>query len=89
MKQYYECHVTFLPRGEVVAPPGWVHTKIDGDFNLGEGVKHYITRQSNARTSTEAGCVEMVENAAAQLLAAGHSVLRVKLEMVLYDRRVQ
>ncbi len=87
---YFECHVTvegdpvqIRPHVEAVK---WKFSAIDGDINLGDGIKCYATRQFNRRLETR----EVEENLFAMaeiLVKAGFKVLRRKVEMVIFDDR--
>lgn len=90
MKQYYECHVTCRGnKNEIQAAieaAGWIFSCIDGDPDLGKGVKCYATRQFNIRC-TQAGVECAVTNMGNRLRSVGVAVLREKIEQVLYDKR--
>jgi len=90
MKQYYEAHVTMLgsPAGiePLVTALGWKFSAIDGDPNLGTGVKCYATRQFNKRFG-EMLAIDNLLMAAGRLEAAGVKVLRRKVELVVFDDR--
>jgi hypothetical protein len=88
VKEYYECHVTFMSKtgAPVTDVEGWTFSRIDGDPVLGKGVKCYLTRQFAARLD-RAVVVEMVEHAGDCIHARGHEVLRTKVELVVYDNR--
>lgn len=98
-KPYYECHVTFVdpnhtndpddsstwaPREPVVA--GWIFSRISGDPVLGRGIKSYLTRQFKGRLPL-AAVIGSVEHVAAELTALGFTVLRRKVERVVYDTK--
>lgn len=89
MKQYYECHVTFLSDGIEAPsnPKGWKFSRIDGDPTLGDGVKSYLTRHYPARLG-HGQVVQHLNQAARSLSAQGYRVLRLKVELVVYDERV-
>jgi hypothetical protein len=88
-RHYYEAHVTFTgPRvfEDLVKHHNWRYSAIDGDANLGDGVKQYATRQYNSRL--EVGeIIHLLDEMAKILSDNGASVVRVKLEAVLYDSR--
>lgn len=94
MKQYYECHVTFLANGnggllqaqKVVQVMGWTFSKIDGDILYGGGIKCYATHHFNKRVKLPVVqlCVEEVGDVLAD---GGFKVLREKIELVIYDKR--
>lgn len=65
---------------------GWKFSAIDGDPNLGAGVKAYATRQFNKRFSQESMVVLL--NAAADALEGRQvKIIRRKVELVIYDDR--
>lgn len=96
MKRYYECHITIhLPVGDSftrtyvareVHNIGWTFSAIDGDPDLGSGVKAYATKHFNARRTCE-GVVKDLEESAAKLASWGCMILRKKVEFVMYDVR--
>lgn len=73
---------------EAVEELRWKFSKIDGDPNLGEGVKCYATKQFNIRR-TKDGVIKAVDMVAAQLHNNLYvsKVLRSKVELVIYDNR--
>lgn len=89
--RYYECHITCLGSVDEVAPAveqiGWTFSAIDGDPELGPGVKCYATRQFNERLGLD-GAVMEVSEAARKLRAMRVTITREKVEHVVYDRRV-
>lgn len=101
MTSYYELHVTMQAeedgrltsgmRSRVRAEVerlGWRFSAIDGDANLGDGVKLYATRQLSARRYTDESCIELLHETA-RILAKlpGVTVVRRKVERVIYDDR--
>lgn len=88
MKNYYECHVTFMaaPDSRPDMVTGWIFSKIDGDPVLGKGVKSYLTRQFPTSTSLDA-VISRTEEAAMVLRNTGYDVLRTKVELVVYDSK--
>lgn len=90
MKQYYEAHVTMEGDPKLIRPLvealSWKFSCIDGDINLGDGVKCYATRQFNATKNSPEGMVAIL-NAVADTLATNVKVLRRKVELVIYDDR--
>ena len=78
---YYEYHITFIPNS--FSPSTklnfWKHSKIDGDSNLGQGVKNYYTLQT--KDFDEKTLMQMVK----LLEDNGCEVLRYKIEHVVYD----
>ncbi len=89
MKNYYEAHITMEGDPQklrpVVESVGWKFSCIEGDINLGDGVKCYATRQFNARVGDER--IVQILNGTADGLASVAKVLRRKVELVIYDDR--
>jgi hypothetical protein len=89
-KTYYEAHVTMLGQPNDLAPivreTGWRFSAIDGDANLGDGVKCYATRQFNSRIPQDE-MVRILHATADDLVEKGAQVLRRKVEIVIYDDR--
>lgn len=93
MKQYYELHITMEAPVEwkeqikvIVEEYGWKFSAIDGDPELGEGVKMYATTHLHIKTPV----LDAVDtlNAMAKILAARVlEVVRKKVELVVYDAR--
>ena len=90
MKQYYEAHVTMVgvptKLRPIVEKIGWKFSAIDGDIDLGEGLKCYATRQMNKRLGEEA-VIAMLNSAAGDLEKDGAHILRRKVELVIFDNR--
>lgn len=90
MTTYYECHVTMTGDRETLKFEterlGWKFSAIDGDANLGDGVKLYATRQYNAKRDQDE-MVEVLLQAARYLKTCGATILRRKVEVVLFDDR--
>lgn len=86
MREYYEVHITFLGGGEPRNIPGWTFSQIDGDPVLGDGVKKYLTRQYPRRQNID-DIVTVMELCAAMMEEEGYTVLRTKVELVVYDNR--
>lgn len=90
MTTYYEAHITMT--GDRIAleaatkAVGWRFSAIDGDANLGDGVKLYATRQMNSRLGDDKD-IEGLSLVADIMRAAGADVLREKVEVVIYDTR--
>ena len=61
-------------------------SRIDGDPDLGKGVKHYLTRHFRADTARN-DVIESLQKAASVISSQGHSVLRQKIELVIFDQR--
>jgi len=85
---YYECHITFLypPNALPLDVRGWKFSQIDGDPNMGDGVKAYLTRQYRATNAKDA-VIDALEDVAAEVTEMGYEVLRTKVELVVYDNR--
>lgn len=91
MKQYYECHITMIGKPTVIRKSlkesGWKFSKIDGDPDLGKGVKCYATRQFNIKFKVEFILDVLVETALELAKNSGCRILRKKIEVVIYDNR--
>lgn len=91
-KPYYELHVTLIGHAADVKPMvvaiGWKFSSIDGDPVLGPGVKCYATLHLNCNKVTAEMAQSVVQNAANKLSGLGATVLREKLELVLYDQKL-
>lgn len=90
-KQYYECHITMNPSSKVdaervVKSTGWIFSAIDNDIVLGEGVKCYATKHFNLRVPEEDVLAEL-GSTSVELAAHGLSVVRAKIEKVIYDEK--
>jgi hypothetical protein len=86
--KYYECHVTFTGDGSAPEnPKGWKFSRIDGDPTLGAGVKCYLTRHYPERLKL-AQVQQHLEQAGRAVAAQGFRVLRLKVELVVYDVRL-
>lgn len=91
-KEYYECHITIASTvpddvQKKVKEIGWLFSAIDGDPNLGPGVKCYATRQFPDRIPLVE--VERYLREAAQCLKwDGFAIRRLKIERVLLDERL-
>ena len=90
MSQYYECHITIEGDKDLierrVTAHGWKFSSIDGDPSLGEGVKCYATTHYNNRIPL----MEVIDNVqfvARHYREEGFTVLREKVEIVVYDTR--
>ncbi len=87
---YYECHVTLLGDPHAIRPyveaMKWKFSCIDGDPVLGDGIKCYATRHFHAGLGQDHVLAQLLDTAAS-LAELGLSVLRRKVELVLYDDR--
>lgn len=95
MKQYYEVHITFKTPSKEAAEaftkkkaPTWTFSAIDGDIILGAGIKCYLTKHFNIRT-TEDDVLEELNNTAKNIDCMGIDVIRKKIELVVYDERLK
>lgn len=90
MSSYYECHVTMLgdPKSirQSVESIGWKFSVIDGDPVLGDGVKCYATTFFNKKTNKNL-VIASVQETAKTLGRMGITVLRDKVEHVIYDSK--
>lgn len=92
MAQYYEAHVTIAVEDNrehiknVVENTRWKFSIIDGDINLGDGIKAYATRQFNSKHKSSQ--IEFLLHLEADILKSENiRVLRRKVELVLFDDR--
>lgn len=89
--QYYECHVTMIGvAAEIehsVSKIGWKFSKIDGDPILGEGIKCYATKHYPVKIEAN-DVVTFVREASSAMKNCGHTVLRDKVELVIYDSKL-
>jgi hypothetical protein len=94
MKTYYECHITMESKDphsrqiahEFTEHMKWKFSAIDGDIIVGDGVKLYATKHFNSRLSQAEVKGELLR-AARRLEAHGVTVIRRKVELVIYDDR--
>ena len=90
MAKYYECHVTLEGIPDVIRPDveslKWKFSAIDGDPTLGNGVKCYATRHFNFKIPEQQVLTELLN--VGSILRFKHRVLREKIELVLFDSRV-
>lgn len=99
MKEYYECHITMdasrpaWPEGlgrmgltRMVEDMGWSFSAINGDPDLGPGLKCYATRQFNTKHPKE-DVIKWLDEAAKVLYNNKITVLRRKVELVIHDDR--
>lgn len=95
MKPYYECHITMdhsagdvIAIAEKVKAVGWTFSCINGDPDLGPGVKCYATKQFNCLRYDIHDVIDWLELAAEALSEQRCNIIRKKVEKVLYDVRV-
>ncbi len=90
MKKYFEAHVTMIGDAAMIRPlveaTKWKFSAIDGDINLGEGVKCYATRQFNLKIG-ESKALTILHETADSLVMKNVNVIRRKIEIVIYDDR--
>lgn len=92
MKQYYECHITMVGNPNSIEHNtkgiGWKFSKIDGDPDLGKGVKCYATMHYSFSRNNEEDIVEKVNQYADFLNEfLDIEVIRRKVELVVYDSK--
>lgn len=94
MKQYYECHITLQENPSnfneleiFIKSQKWKFSCIDGDPILGSGLKCYATKHFNANKEIEFVLNELFEMA--DKLSLKSTVLRRKVEMVIFDDRIK
>lgn len=87
---YYETHITMNGNPDVIEKrlegTGWKFSKIDGDINLGLGIKCYATKQFNVKYGFPV-VLNKLNSLAYDLHKEGFDVLRQKIELVLYDNK--
>jgi hypothetical protein len=87
---YFECHVTMLGHATEIRPEverrKWKFSMIDGDPVLGDGIKCYATKLFNRRVGQDKVTEELL-TIANELKNLGFTVLRRKVEMVIFDDR--
>lgn len=90
-KQYYECHITMEGDPKVLRPiveaTKWKFSAIHDDIILGEGLKCYATMHYSVRKA-EAFVLGQLTYVASTIAKQGVSVLRRKVERVLFDDRI-
>lgn len=87
-KEYYECHITLEPHPELEKslPMPWKFSQIDGDPVLGKKVLAYATRYYSTAETKEFVIGDMAEIASI-LTSKGFTVVRQKVELVVYDTK--
>lgn len=90
MSSYYECHITMEGNPEKIRPVvesrKWKFSCIDGDINLGDGIKCYATKQFNKKFDAKTIQSKLFDMA----IVIEHfdiRVLRRKVEVVIFDDR--
>lgn len=94
MTTYYECHVTLVEYYAArlselqyaIESRKWKFSVIDGDILLGAGRKCYATRLFNIRKGVQQVQSELFQ-IANELETMGFTVLRRKIEHVIFDDR--
>ena len=88
---YYELHITM--RYDTKVDPEvwtqfirWKYSKIDGDPNLGKGILHYATKHVHASVPVEK-VIHILKEAAQCLRDMGCTVVRMKVEYILFDKK--
>lgn len=97
----YECHITMESNGllspagikDVVETSGWSFSQIDGDPQLGKGVKCYATNHFNfSEAGVEAVQQSIVLNELDTYVdlykSRGAKVIRKKIEKIVYDVQI-
>jgi hypothetical protein len=92
--KYYELHITIGGSGEdegrienEVKSIGWSFSKIDGDIQLGKGVKYYATTRLNPNRWTDTKVLDFLIGTSSDLTDRGLLILREKIEVVIHDSR--
>lgn len=87
---YYECHITLEGNPDTIRPfverEKWKFSAIDGDIALGDGLKCYATRHFHRKLPPEE-VIEILNKVADRLEEAYLTVIRRKVELVIYDDR--
>ena len=90
MTTYIELHVTMTGDPVAIKPVveniGWKFSRIDGDPVLGLGVKCYATKQAKYKEDHFEEASRTVLMAGEALRNAGLTVVREKVEVVVFDR---
>tara|TARA_R110000782_G_scaffold148701_2_gene241431 strand:+ start:136 stop:456 length:321 start_codon:yes stop_codon:yes gene_type:complete len=84
---YYEVHITFIGPLNETPPRPWKYSQIDGDPVLGEGIKAYLTRQYKGGTEKML-MINDIEITSVWLKRIGHTILREKIEDVIFDTKI-
>jgi hypothetical protein len=71
---------------QYVNTTGWKFSAIDGDPDLGYGIKCYATRQYNEKMPLD-DIIRHLTATASGLEHFGVKILRKKIEHVIYDKR--
>lgn len=87
---YYECHITLIGDPKFIelllSGDSWKYSSISGDINLGPGVKCYATKQFNVKHNFNV-VLDSINKKAAFFTENKVTVLRQKIELVLYDNK--
>ena len=88
---YYEAHITIDPIREhmdkaTVELLKWKYSSIDGDPSLGAGIRAYATNHYATSQPIEE-VIKQLANCSWSLKNMGCSVIRTKLELVVYDSK--
>lgn len=91
MKEYYECHITMKGNAcqieKAIKLYKWKFSSIEGDPDLGKGIKCYATKQFNMKFKKEFIIAVMKETAKEISEISFAKILRKKIEVVIYDER--
>ena len=88
---YYECHITLAltpkdMKQAVESFNGWSYSAINGDPDLGESLFCYATRRASAGFDLMK-VIEVMGQVANGLELCGGTVLRQKVELVMFDTK--
>lgn len=89
MKDCFECHITMRGKPDDIRPKvekeQWSFSCIDGDPLLGAGVKCYATNHFPKEMSVDA-VIKELKNTVKSLQNEGVIVIRMKIELIIYDK---
>lgn len=92
-RPYYELHITLEGNPNVIKSKveknGWSFSAIDNDIVLGTGVKCYATKHMSTMSETDESIKKYIEWRATELRKEGLTVIRTKVELVIYDSRAE
>ncbi len=90
---YYECHITVKPSTndrsdlkDLLDKVDWKHSKITNDPDLGYAVWAYATKHYPASKQINK-VIEKMNEIASLLKYEGFTVVREKVELVIYDTK--